>query len=285
VALIASLAQVVLLAARLWLVFPRDERPAFLAVARAYAFGQLGNAILPGRSGDVVKIVALSRGGAADAQSRRPSMGDATGVVLVDKALDTLAFAGLAAVAGRGLIAGALAGTVGAAWIIVPVLALLALGALSLRRLRPSVFAKMSASARRTAATARRLLGPGRVSAGMLLGTAAWIAELVAMVALGVGVGLHLSVLQILRGLVVLNLGISVPVSVANVGTYEAATIAGLAPAGVPAGDAVALGALHHVVQLLAVSLSAFVFWARDRLAPRAAEEAPAALLLPAPAA
>jgi hypothetical protein len=126
------------------------------------------------------------------------------------------------------------------------------------------------------------------MSAGVLLGAAGWVAELVVMVALGAGLGLHLSALQVLRGLVVLNLGIIVPVSVANVGVYEAATVAGLAPAGVSTASAVALGALHHAVQLLAAVVAALVFWARDRLlerAQRAAEAAPARLLLAAPGA
>ena len=99
---------------------------------------------------------------------------------------------------------------------------------------------------------------------------------------------MHLPVVQVLGGLVVLNLGISVPVSLANVGTYEAATVAGLVPFGVPAASALAIGALHHAVQLLAAVVPAVVFWTRDRIqagAPREAEPAPAALLLTAPAA
>jgi uncharacterized membrane protein YbhN (UPF0104 family) len=284
-AVAASLSQVALLAARLWLMFPPGERPGFLTVARAYSFGQLGNGVLPGRSGDFMKVVALSRGDALDARGRRPSVGGATTVVLADKALDLITFAGLAAVAGGGLLVGALSGAWHAAWAIALAAVVAVLGALLFRRLRPGAFARAGSSLRRAATTARRALSPGRATMGVVLGVGGWLAELAVMVALGAGLGLHLSVLQILRGLVVLNLGITVPVSVANVGTYEAATVAGLAPAGVPAADAVALGALHHAVQLGAAFLAAAIFWARDRLALRTARaaEAPAALLLAAP--
>jgi len=281
----ASLAQVALLTTRLWLVAPRGERPSFLSVARAYAFGQLGNAFLPGRSGDVVKVVALSRRDGAAPGEARPSVGSATSIVLVDKALDVLTFAGLAAVAGRGLAGGALAGAAHFAWILVPVLALAGIGVLVLRRVRPSTFARLSASARRTQAAARRVLAPRRLAAGVALGAAGWLAELLAMVALGAGLGLHISVLHVLAGLVVLNIGISVPISLANVGTYEAATVAGLAPFGVPVAPALALGALHHAVQLLAAIVPALAFWLRDRLRERTPREAaePAGLLLAAP--
>ncbi len=287
-AVAASLAQVALLTARLWIVAPRGERPGFLAVARAYAFGQLGNALLPARSGDVVKVATLARSDASDPHAKRTKVGAATSIVLVDKALDVLTFAGLAAVAGRGLAGGALAGAAHLAWILFPALALAGLCVLALHRLRPTTFARLRDSASSTRAAARRMLAPRRLGAGILLGAAGWVAELAAMIAIGVGLGVHLPVVQVLGGLVVLNLGISVPVSLANVGTYEAATVAGLVPFGVPAASALAIGALHHAVQLLAAVVPALVFWTRDRIqarAPREEEPAAAALLLAAPVA
>jgi hypothetical protein len=39
----------------------------------------------------------------------------------------------------------------------------------------------------------------------------------------------------------------------------------GLAPFGVSMNDALAVGMLHHAVQILAAVLPAFVFWAMDR--------------------
>src|SRR5262249_39718537 len=62
----------------------------------------------------------------------------------------------------------------------------------------------------------------------------------------------------------------------------------GLATAGVSAGSAIALSALHHVVQLFTPLLAALVFWVRDRLARRArhaAGTAPAPPPLPSGAA
>jgi uncharacterized membrane protein YbhN (UPF0104 family) len=89
--------------------------------------------------------------------------------------------------------------------------------------------------------------------------------------------GVHLSLAQAIVGLLVLNLGIAIPVSVANVGAYEAATVVGLAPFGVPAGQALALGAMHHAVQLATIAAFALAFWLRDRLARARALRAPEA--------
>jgi len=271
-ALGVSLCQMVALATRLWSVFPDEARPGWARVARAFGFGQLANACLPGRAGDVVKVVAISKdeGGAAAAAHARPapatSTADATGVMLADKALDLTTLGALVFVFAPALLVGLLAGAAHAAPIAGATVLVAAVVGFALHRWWPSAFAKLRRGAKATSAALRGLLTPSRLATGMTLGCTAWLAEAGSMMILGSPMGVHLSLAQAIMGLLVLNLGIAVPVSPGNVGAYEAATVVGLAPFGVPAAQALALGALHHVVQLATCGGFAACFWVRDRL-------------------
>jgi len=73
----------------------------------------------------------------------------------------------------------------------------------------------------------------------------------------------------VLLALVLLNVGISVPISVANVGPYEAALAFGLRQAGVPLSSAVVLATVHHALELLAIGLVSAGLLTRAHAAPR----------------
>jgi len=282
VAVGVSLAQAFTLATRLWTVFPSGARPRWLEVVRAFSFGQFANACLPARAGDAVKVVAMANGGA----SRCASGADATGVVLADKALDAATLAGLVLVFSPALLVGAVAGVMHLAWVAGAALALAAAGAYALRRWWPSAFAKARRGVSATVGALRGLLTPRRLAAGVALAGAAWAAEAATIVLLAAPLGVHLSLAQAIVTLLVLNVGIAVPVSVANVGAYEAAVVMGLSPFGVAFPQAVAIGVVHHAVQVAAIALLALVFWVRDRVAALGARR-PRALdrrLAPSPA-
>lgn len=274
-ALVVSLFQIVALATRLWSVFPDKTRPGWARVARAFGFGQLANACLPGRAGDVVKVVAISKdeGGedAVAAGHARPapatSAADATGVMLADKALDFTTLGALVLVFAPALLVGLLAGAAHVAPIAGATALVAVVIGFALHRWWPTAFAKLWRGANATWAALRSLLTPSRLATGLTLGCTAWLAEAGSMMILGSPMGVHLSLAQAIMGLLVLNVGIAVPVAPGNVGAYEAATVVGLAPFGVPPAQALALGALHHVVQLATIGGVALCFWVRDRSA------------------
>ncbi len=172
------------------------------------------------------------------------------------------------------LLLGVLTGAAHAAWIAVAAAGALAGSIAVARRAWPGGMARARRFAAGAWRTLRQVLTPARLATGLALGVLAWMAEAGSMQVLSSALGLHLALGQTVVGLLVLNLGIAVPLSAANVGTYEAATVVGLAPFGVPAASALALGALHHAVQLLAIALFALFFWVRDR-ARRAAPAHP----------
>lgn len=96
-----------------------------------------------------------------------------------------------------------------------------------------------------------------RVLASVSFSIGALIAELLALRLVCGALGFPLSAPQIVLALVILNLGISVPVSLANLGVYEAVLAFGLHQAGVPLPAAVAIATLHHGLELLGTNLGA----------------------------
>ncbi len=266
-AALLSVGQALAMATRLWSVFPEGTRPAWARVARAFGFGQLANACLPGRAGDVIKVVAMARpAGARGGGAAGPNTVDAMGVMLTDKAVDVATLTMLVTAFAPTLLAGMTASVLHMTWIAAVAALLAAGGTLALRRWRPGVFGKVRHAALVTCGTVRALLTPRRLLLALTLGVCAWVAEATSMQVLSAQFGVRLSIPQAMVGLLVLNVGIAVPVSVANVGAYEAATVVGLVPFGASAPQALAIGAIHHAVQVGTIALFALAFWVRDRL-------------------
>ncbi|MBV9945434.1 MAG: flippase-like domain-containing protein [Myxococcales bacterium] len=269
--MVASLSQVLVLATRFWALFPLGARPSWSWGARAFGFGQWVNAFMPGRAGDVLRVVTVGE------RQRGPTAADATCVILLEKVIDVVTLGVLVLACAPALFLGLAAGALRAALIGGIVLLALGAGLALLWRYRPSTFSRLRGAAAAWGRTARGLLTPARLLTALALGCVAWLAEAwsFALVSGPLG-GVHLTMARAIMTLLALNVGIAVPISVANVGAYEAATAAGLVPFGVPLPQALAIGAMHHAVQVITAGLFALAFWLRDRMA-----KSPAAL--PAP--
>lgn len=265
-----ALVQGLVLVLRFQYIFPRDKRPSFGTAARAYAYSQSANVYLPARAGEVLRVVALTKGRNRRGEPSNVSVGDATSATLLDRVLDIAAFVIMALLFGKALLAGAVVGALSAWPFVLGAVVAVGLAALLVRRLRPAWFAKVRTAAAQARGAARSLLGPRRLAGGVGFGIASWLVELVTMLIIGAGLGLHVTAVQMMISLIVLNLGIALPITVANIGAYEAATVVGLTPFGVPATSAIAVGALHHAIQLLSVLGPALFLWIRDRFAARA---------------
>ena len=66
--------------------------------------------------------------------------------------------------------------------------------------------------------------------------------------------------------LLIVNLGIAVPLSFANLGTYEAAIVFALTQLDVTMSKSLAVGISHHLAQALAVVVLALIFFSVNRL-------------------
>lgn len=85
----------------------------------------------------------------------------------------------------------------------------------------------------------------------LLVALLAWMSEAVTLQVLCQGQGFSLTLTQSVFLLSVLNLAIAIPISLANLGPFEAAIIFGLGKLGVNATSSVDIAAAHHTLQMI----------------------------------
>ena len=253
VVLLLVLCQLGLQAVRLWTILPRDVALTFGRTAYAFTLGEWLNIFTPARAGDALKVVLLNR-----ASSAAPlSLPKAAGAVLADKIVDGGSLALLCIAAGvAGLLRTGFAPLpdvrIGvAAGAVVTVLLL------GLRWVRPAWLERLARVRRELVDGLAALRDPVQLLASIGCSLGAWSAELVAVLVLSGALGFPLSLPQVVLALAVLNVGISVPLSIANLGVYEAALAFGLSGSGMPLPTAVAIATLHHALQLVGTNLGA----------------------------
>ena len=91
----------------------------------------------------------------------------------------------------------------------------------------------------------------------MSFSVTARVAEVLALRVLCVAMGFQLALPQVLLALVIVNLSVSVPVSIASVGMYEAGLAYGLTRSGMPLPVGIMIATTHHVLELFGITLSA----------------------------
>ncbi|PYO98388.1 MAG: hypothetical protein DMD60_04350 [Gemmatimonadetes bacterium] len=264
--LLLALCQLALQALRLWAILPRHVALTLARTAHAFTLGEWVNLFTPARAGDALKVVLVHRA-AKDAAPL--SLSTATGAILADKIVDAGSLVLLCVGAGLAGFTGLMR-----AGVDLPGAGTLALvGGAGL--LLPGV-AWIWPRSRRWLSRMRRELMHGlaaltnlpKLLAAVGFSLGAWLAELVALGVLCGSIGPALAPPQLVLALALLNIGITVPVSIANLGVYEAALAFGLTRSGVPLSAAVAIATLHHAVQLVGTNLGAgavSLWWAGRR--------------------
>jgi uncharacterized membrane protein YbhN (UPF0104 family) len=242
---------------RFWIMLP-PERGSWLTVLRAFTLGEIVNQVGPPRAGEAVKVVTLSRA----ARKVPLTMPQVTGAIIAERTVDATLLLVLAIAAGvvLGLDVHAGPAVTGLqqrwrAAAAVAVLVGLLLGVAWWSRSRWQVRAR--AFVREAFAALTILRKPLRVLAGAACSVGAWTAEVVAIRILCTALGFPIPFVSAFLAVLLLNLGIAVPISVANLGTYEAALAFGLSQAAVPLAPAVAIAGVHHALQIGTMALSA----------------------------
>jgi uncharacterized membrane protein YbhN (UPF0104 family) len=243
------LGQLTLQSLRQWAVVPRDLALSPIRVAYAFLWGEWLNVLAPARTGDALKVVLIRR----ESGKSLGGVPSAIGAVLADKVVDGVSLVLLCAAAGSISLLWARTHTrlVAAAVAAAAVLAVVAA-----MRLRSGSREKQWTWMRDLRGGFSGLRDGPRVLASLVFGLASWVAEGAALWLLCAGLGVAPTPSEILLALVVLNVGISVPISFANLGVYEAALASGLGHAGVPLPTALAVAASHHGVELLAQNVA-----------------------------
>jgi uncharacterized membrane protein YbhN (UPF0104 family) len=280
--------QIACAGSRFWTMLPH-ERGSWLTVLRAFTLGEIVNQVGPPRAGEAVKVVTLSRA----ARKAPLTMPQVTGAIIAERLVDATLLVVLAVTAAVMLGLGAHTASVGSSlrrgWPTGALIAVL-LGVFVV------VAWKLRARLVRTRAFVREALAglailrkPARVLAGAACSLGAWAAEVVAIRILCTALGFPIPFVSAFVAVLLLNLGIAVPISVANLGTYEAALAFGLGQAAVPIASAVAIAGVHHALQIGMMALSAGATslahrWPRGSRPARSVAVAPAdtpAALLP----
>lgn len=221
-------------------------------VTLVQVYGQFLNSFLPARAGDALKAVKLTS----------PSLpfSGAVGVLLADKVIDTLSFIMLCLCALpfwiKRLPVDSLLPAFQGGYLVIAVVVVA--GALVTI---PSIRQR-----------ARNIWGgfiSGLVEASkpkvFILSTAfsiaSWLGEMTCLGLLAKNQGFALGPAELIWVLTVLNIGIAVPISVANVGAFEGSIIVALRMFDVEPTAAMTIALCHHILQIGAVCLWAFCFW------------------------
>jgi uncharacterized membrane protein YbhN (UPF0104 family) len=253
-ALLCVLCQLGFQALRLRSIIPRSVTLTLGRAAHAFAVGEWINIFTPARAGDALKVVLLNR--AADAESM--SLPIATGAVLADKVVDASSLVLLFAATGfAGVVRAGAHARFPAPGILLGAGVVAALVCLGVRWARPRWFERLMRLRCDLANGLSALKDPVKVLASLSFSIGAWIAELLALRLVCGALGFPLSAPQTVLALAILNLGIIVPVSMANLGVYEAVLAFGLHQSGVPLAAAVAIATVHHGLELLGTNLGA----------------------------
>jgi SAM-dependent methyltransferase/uncharacterized membrane protein YbhN (UPF0104 family) len=232
--------------ARLWIVQPPLYRLPWIASFRILVLGQCINAFLPARAGDAYKVVALTKEG--EKLGIKLPLATTAGIVLADKTVDVLSFLLLCAFsspAWLGKIPWQSLGTTGA----------IAIGVVAFSLFVLFKFFKPLAEKIKNLALSFRT-GMSALTQGKLWFLAVIFSfigcagELFALKILASSFGYTLSVFQILWVLLLLNLGIAIPLTVANVGAFEASMAYALTSFDVPMATALGIATFHHFFQI-----------------------------------
>lgn len=253
VALLLCLCQFGCQAFRLWVLIPRDVHLTLLRAVYAFAVGEWFNILAPARAGDAVKVILVNR-----AASTPISVAQATGVLFADKVVDAGSLVLMCAALGLARLLRAVAeARLPGFKLAIATGVVLALALLGLRLAPHRLLEKLTALRREIVKGMTALKDPVRLLFGFSFSLGTWQAEVLALGVLCAALGFPLSLPRLVLALVALNLGIGIPVSVANLGIYEAVLALGLSKSGVPLPSAVAIATLHHALQLLSTNLAA----------------------------
>jgi glycosyltransferase 2 family protein len=260
------LAQVSAQALRMWAIIPRDTPLTVIRAGYIFTVGDWTNIFVPARGGDALKVVLMTRG-----ETDRPmSLTRAAGAMLADKVVDIGTLFLLCAAA--GLMSVVLAKTRAALpppSVTFAVIVALVLLMTWLRYQPPRWVAARMGGVRELAGGLSALRSPVWCVTSVLCSVTARASEVFALAVLCRAVGVALTLPQVFLALVIVNLSVTVPVSVANLGMYEAGLAFGLTRAGMPLPLAITVATTHHVLELLGLSLSAAGYAFASRWQPR----------------
>ena len=242
------------MAFRVWILFPKEARISLGTALHGVFYGQAVNTFIPARAGDVLKAVIFSKDlpSGISSQGSSPPVMLSAGVLVADKIVDILGLILLIVLTGSYQIyspENSLSSL--ASW--TTGLILLGLG-ISFLLLKFVFKEKLEKALQWWDGFKKGLTGVfewKRAFFSLLVALLAWMSEAITLQVLCQGQGFSLNLTQSVFLLSVLNLAIAIPISIANLGPFEAAIVFGLGKLGVNATSSVAIAAAHHSLQMI----------------------------------
>jgi uncharacterized membrane protein YbhN (UPF0104 family) len=242
-----STVQVFAQLARFVVIFPRAERPRLGGLLDATAIGQLLNFTTPLRAGDAYKLARLSSSG----ESQAGRLGSLAAALVAERVADVIALVLVAAPTLRSLrgvftISAARAREIGPS--VALALALGAIGCAVAIRRRPPPFVRFARNTLQSLATPR-------FAACVLIALVTWVLDAGTLCwtarSVGCGIGLDAAIACVF----LLNVGIALPLTVANLGVFEASLAFALSLHGIGAERALVIATLEHLAKLAGLVL------------------------------
>jgi len=249
IALAVSTLQVFAQLLRFYVLVPATVMPPLWELLDATAIGQLLNYATPLRAGDAYKLLRLAPGVAGEAKTGR--FGTLLAALLVERAADVVGLFVMAAWASLSELEAwwfSVLPSAGTAWKIaiaaVVVALLLAVLARRLPRALGSFFGTTWGALRSPRFAAS--IGVALLTWTLDAGTLFWTTR---------AGGFPLPFRAVMQSVFVLNLGIAMPITVGNIGVFEAALAFALTRHGVPAERALAIATVEHFAKFSGLGL------------------------------
>lgn len=241
-----STVQVFAQLARFAVIFSRAERPPLRQLFAVTAVGQLLNFTTPMRAGDAYKLARLSSNG----EARGGRFGTLAAALVAERAADIAALV-LVTAPTLGSLGGVLISHAPAREAVPRVAIALALGAVAgavvLRR-RPRFAARF-------ARDAWRMLASPRFALCVFVSLVTWVLDAATLCWTSRAVGYSLALGAAIPCVFLLNVGIAVPLTVANLGVFEASLAFALSLQGIGPERALVIATLEHLAKLAGLVL------------------------------
>jgi uncharacterized membrane protein YbhN (UPF0104 family) len=251
-ALCMALAQYVCIALRFVILLARESVTPF-QVARIFTNGQLFNHLFPARAGDLYKVVALKN----QSSDSNFSTAHVVSALILERAISTLVLIVLIVVlADWSKIRIADLAFVDRSRQLQVGLLVIGLAALALYFAQKK-YPRLRAWLLELKRGFRVILDLRRFFLVVCMSVAMWTLEVLSMKFVAAPLNIDLSLGQGLFVLLLLNAGIAVPITLGNIGTYEAALVLGLGLWGIGTNDGIAIAMSHHFLQIASLVLLA----------------------------
>jgi hypothetical protein len=290
VAFLCLAGQILFMIFRYWALLPTEHSINIFRMAYAISAGQAVNCYFPARAGDFLKAALMTRDpkaafsgqapkGDFEGDDRRFTFLKAMGLIVADRVVDVGTLILMVLVSGALFIPADLVAKkeMPPTWVIIAiVVGILVAVIIAKYALGTRVSDKLKKVAhwiKDFRAGFRGMVKPRKLALGILFAALSWECEILSIQTLSSMQGFPMTFTQAVFVLLALNFFISVPLSIANFGPFEAGVVMALqAVEKIPTEQALAVATVHHLAQMTSVvAMAAISFLLLRYVAPKSA--------------